>query len=152
MKPRNFNSFYHQGLFIHEVFDKVAEKYPDNIALAYNKTMLKYKEIQKLSDALSSYLINSLRIEIEEKICIYAPRSIELIIGMLAVFKSGAVYIPLDPELPEERLNYILKDCAASIVLTTKNLSKKLIKFSGEIVIIDNINNLNYSNPIDFNP
>lgn len=152
MKPRNFNSFYHQGLFIHEVFDKVAEKYPDNIALAYNKTMLKYKEIQKLSDALSSYLINSLRIEIEEKICIYAPRSIELIIGMLAVFKSGAVYIPLDPELPEERLNYILKDCAASIVLTTKNLSKKLIKFSGEIVIIDNINNLNYSNPIDLNP
>ena len=53
---------------------------------------------------------------------IWAERSMELLVGVLAVWKAGGAYVPLDPDYPAERIEYMLSDSEASVLLTQRHL------------------------------
>ena len=132
-----------QDKTIHDLFAAQAEQTPDNIALIgpqeshYEGTRglaplsrpvaLSYRELNKKSNQLAALLIEK-GVKPDTIVAITADRSIETITGILGILKAGAAYLPIDPQYPQERINYMLKDSNAKILLTEPGLSEKYEK------------------------
>ena len=63
------------------------------------------------------------------------PRSIEMVVGLLAILKAGAAYLPLDPEYPLERLAYMLTDAQPACVLTSARIAQRLPESFAQLVL-----------------
>lgn len=101
---------------LHGLFAKQAERYAQRPAILYAGEVLTYRELHERSSRLAAYLLTC-GVENETIIGLCAERSLDMMIGILAILKAGGVYLPLDPRLPEERIRYILEDSGAKIVL-----------------------------------
>jgi len=86
-----------------------------------------YKELNNQSDRLS-LLLRRKGVTADTIVSIMMERSTALIIGLLAILKAGAAYLPIDPDYPQERIDYLLKDSDAKILLTEPGLSEKFEK------------------------
>lgn len=115
-----------------DLFEEQVEKTPNNIAVVFENKMLTYKELNEKSNQLARYLINN-NISANSVVSIMVPRCLEILIGILAVLKAGACYIPIDPSLPEERIYYMLQNSNTSLLLKTNNI--KDISFNNVINI-----------------
>ncbi|WP_408032020.1 amino acid adenylation domain-containing protein, partial [Tenacibaculum xiamenense] len=93
-----------------DLFNTQVEKTPNAIAVVYKDEELTYKELDELSNQLAQYLVANYSINIENSITVILERSNWLIVSMLAILKTGATYVPIDPSYPEERKSYILND------------------------------------------
>ncbi|MDB6375261.1 non-ribosomal peptide synthetase, partial [Photorhabdus bodei] len=107
---------YPDSLCIHQLFEQQVEKTPDATALIYEEQTLSYAELNARANRLAHQLI-MLGVEPDQQVAICVTRSPAMVIGLLAVLKAGGAYVPLDPTYPGERLAYMLKDTAPSIVL-----------------------------------
>ncbi len=108
---------------LHVLFMEQAQRTPDHIALMDgNANQLSYDELNHQSHQLS-YLLLSKGCHPDTIIAIQMERSLEMVISLLAILKSGAAYLPLDPDYPEDRIQYILSDSAVTLLLTTADLA-----------------------------
>ena len=123
-----------------EIFEEQAEKYKDKVALIYENTKVTYGELNEKANKLAIKL-RALGLKQEDVAALYTERNIEMIIGLLAVLKAGAAYVPLDITYPEERINYILQDSSAKMLLH----GKKSFKGNTNIVLVDLYDENNYS-------
>ncbi len=119
---------------IKELFEEQVAKTPNDIALEYNDKTLTYKQLNNKSNQLAHYL-KSLGISKGDIVAISLERSLELIIGMFAILKSGAAYVPLEPNYPDDRLQLILDDTKAVALFTQKQMVAKFDNYEGRIVI-----------------
>lgn len=111
---------------IHDLFREQAAKTPDSIALYYGNQQLSYRELDEQSDHLAGYL-QSKGVQTDELIGIMIDRSMEMIIGLMGILKSGAAYLPIDINYPEDRINYILEDSQVKMILINqKEIPTKL--------------------------
>lgn len=117
-----------------ELFEEQVEKTPNNIAVVYKDQKLTYRELNNKANALA-YKLREKGIVKEDYIAIMAEKSIEMIVGIYGIIKSGAAYVPIDMAYPKERIKYILKDCKPKIMLLYKPKIEKEIL--GDITIID---------------
>ncbi|UJB21510.1 MULTISPECIES: non-ribosomal peptide synthetase [Lysobacter] len=101
----------------HELFERQVELAPSSIAIHHDGRDLSYAEVNMRANRLARYL-RGLGIDPDDRVAICMPRCAEMIIAMLAVTKAGAAYLPLDPAYPRERLNYMVADSGARILLT----------------------------------
>ncbi|MBK8552368.1 MAG: AMP-binding protein [Ignavibacteria bacterium] len=108
-----------------KLFEKQAEKSSDKIALVFHEQQLAYRELNERANQIAHYLLSK-GVKKEELVPICIERGIEMITGILGILKAGAVFVPIDPEFPEERIRYILEDIKASIVLSSKKSSQGL--------------------------
>jgi arthrofactin-type cyclic lipopeptide synthetase C len=108
---------YPQDRLIHELFERQLDNTPESIALIYEDRRLSYAELNAKANQLAHYL-QRLGIGPESLVGVCAERSLEMVIGLLAVLKAGGAYVPLDPTYPAERLAYMLEDSAPIVVLT----------------------------------
>ncbi|MDK1288851.1 non-ribosomal peptide synthase/polyketide synthase [Pseudoalteromonas umbrosa] len=99
-----------------DAFVARAQAVPNAVALEYKDVQMSYAQLDKLSDRLALNLIDS-GVQANTLVAIAAHRSIELIVSMLATLKVGAGYVPLDPEYPQERIQFMLKDTEAEHIL-----------------------------------
>jgi len=107
----------------HQLVEEQVERTPDAVAVEFEEEQLTYRELNALANQVAHYL-RSLGIKPEVPVGFCVDRSIERAVGLLGIFKSNGVYVPLDPTYPEERLAYILSDSSAQVLLTTsKTLS-----------------------------
>lgn len=97
-------------------FEKIANDYSDKIALSYKKRFVTYKELNLKINGLANELRN-LGVQSGNVIAVCVPKSLESIVYMLAIFKLGAIYLPIDIETPSFRFTYILNDANVSLVL-----------------------------------
>lgn len=95
-----------------------AQLTPTAIAVRSQADVLTYAELDRRSTALARCLV-ARGVKPEEAVGVALPRSIDLLVGIIGVLKSGAVYLPLDVKYPRARLHYGLDDAGASVVLTT---------------------------------
>lgn len=93
-----------------ELFAAQVRKNPDGPAVHYQEKMLTYIDVDKLSDQYSAYLFSKLNVRSEDRVVVSLSHNHQLMAVLLAVKKIGAIYIPVDPSTPEERINYIEKD------------------------------------------
>lgn len=115
---------YPQDKCIHELFEAQVEQNPDRIALIFEEQQLTYGELNSKANQLAHYLIKEKQVKPDTLVGIYLERSLEMVIGILAIQKAGGAYVPLDPDYPEARLAYMLEDARLGIVLTQNHLCK----------------------------
>jgi amino acid adenylation domain-containing protein len=111
---------------VHKLIEYQAISNPDKVAVISDHLELSYAELNHKSNQLAHYLI-SLGVKPEMVVGIAVERNaIELIIGLLAILKAGGGYVPLDPEYPRERLNYMLEDSGIQFLLTQAHVKSKI--------------------------
>ena len=75
---------------------------------------MSYQDLDNQSSLLANFL-RSNGVETGDKVCIFLERSIEMMVGILGILKSGAAYVPIDPKTPLERINFLLNDFESQI-------------------------------------
>jgi amino acid adenylation domain-containing protein len=116
---------YPQDKCIHELFAERVERHPDAIAVVFERQQLTYQELNLRADRLAHHL-QSLGVKPEVLVGICVERSLEMVVGILAVLKAGGAYVPLDPAYPLERLSFMVTDAQISILLTQKSIDLQL--------------------------
>lgn len=107
------------------LFEEQVEKTPNKIAVVFEDKMLTYKELNEKANSLAYFLRNKQNVKRESTVGIMVNRSLEMIVAILGVMKAGGVYIPIDPNFPEDRINYMLETSSASILLISEKLKDK---------------------------
>ncbi|MBF4464318.1 non-ribosomal peptide synthetase [Flavobacterium sp. LC2016-12] len=125
-----------------ELLKKQAEITPQNTALEFHDSKTTYTELHEKVNQLAHYL-KAQGIQSGDFIAVSFSRSPELLYTLLAVLQCGAAYIPLDPEYPKERLEFMLNDSDAKMLITSKTLFASLPSWSHTIFIEDAIDLLN---------
>ncbi|MBM3575898.1 MAG: AMP-binding protein, partial [Alphaproteobacteria bacterium] len=108
-----------------ELFSAQVAKTPDAIALIFGDEEVSYRELDARANQLARYLIAE-NIGPEDIVAIALDRSIEMVVSLLGVLKSGAAYLPLDPEYPVERLAFMLRDSNARRLITTSEIYARI--------------------------
>ncbi|MGN5649109.1 amino acid adenylation domain-containing protein [Bacillus sp. Brlt_9] len=99
------------------LFEKQVQKNPNKIAVTCNGIKLTYRELNERANELAHYLVEE-GIGPNQFVALVFPRSTEMVVSMLAVLKAGAAYLPIDPEYPAERINYIVNDAKPVCIIT----------------------------------
>lgn len=147
----NTSADYPRDKTITQLFEEQVEKTPDNIAVVFEDQKLTYRELNQRANSLASYL-RSQKIGRNDIVGIMVNRSLEMIISIVAVLKSGACYIPIDPEYPQDRIEYMLNNSNAKLLLTFKKLENKVTFDNKLFVELDNeLYNSNKDNLININ-
>ncbi|WP_185150677.1 non-ribosomal peptide synthetase [Cytobacillus dafuensis] len=123
---------------IHTIFEKQVENFPENRAISFAGHFMTYRELNNCVNQLGSKLKKT-GIGPEKLAIILMDRSPNMIISILAVLKAGGAYVPIDPSYPKERIQFIIDDCEAQIILSEAELPKGLA-FKGELVRVDKVN------------
>lgn len=127
-----------------DYFEEQVKKTPDNIALIFGETTFTYKELNERINSLAHYLINS-GIKQHDIVGIMLHRSPEMIIGIIATLKIGATYLPIDPEYPIDRINYMLSDSDTKNILV-HNSTLNLLNNTDYNIININLESNIYTN------
>ena len=115
------------------LYEEQVEKTPENAAIVFRENTLTYRRLNEKANQLAhmireTYLENwKEAVTGDTLIGVYMDRSVEMIIAILGIIKSGAAYVPFDPADPEERLKFKINDCACKMVLTSQNMAEDLL-------------------------
>ena len=141
------NTFYDypKNKTLATLFEDQVKKTPNNVAVIFENQELTYNQLNEKANSLAHYLKGTHKIKNNDLIGIMTNRSLEMIISILAVLKSGGAYIPIDPSYPENRIEYILNNSNARLLLTQKHLEYKT-DYNNKI-FVDLTNNKIYSYP-----
>ncbi|MFG1670715.1 amino acid adenylation domain-containing protein [Streptomyces sp. Y7] len=111
-------------LFIH-LFEEQVARTPDRPALVAADGRLTYAELDARANRLARRLVE-LGVGPERYVAIVVPRSVEPVVGMLAVLKAGGAYVPIDPDYPADRMGHMIEDSAPVLVLTTSDMDARV--------------------------
>ena len=125
---------YSDNKTVIQIFEEIAKKHPDAIAVKYKDAQLTYKELDRKANYLANKLIKK-GIKSGDVVGINLNRSIELIITMIATLKIEAIYMPMYVGYPKERLEYMLQNSNAKILISSK---KTDLEFTGISATIPN--------------
>ncbi len=129
----NTETLYPIKKTIAQLFADEVQKRLNGIALIFNDQKMTYQELDVKSDQLAGYL-QSKGVGPGQPLALMLERSFEMIIGILAILKTGGAYLPIDPAYPESRITYILNDSNAKLILTQPEFVGKV---QSNIEVID---------------
>ena len=121
---------------VHELFERQAAATPEAIALEDSAGKFTYRELNQRANQLAHYL-RELGLSQEERVGICMERSAEIVVSILATLKAGGTYVPMDPALPAERLEYILDDAKTALLLVRKSASKNLPEVGAQVISLE---------------
>lgn len=124
---------------LHDVFEDAAKSKPNKIALVYEDRKWTYDEVNKKANKLANYLRSLVAIKPDEKIALILNKNDLLIVSILGVWKSGAAFVPIDPNYPEERIQFMLEDTESKVVIVNDCNEKRLEEIAPKNSIIVNI-------------
>jgi amino acid adenylation domain-containing protein len=129
---------YDLSCCLHQLIDQQALRSPDAVALATADGSVTYRQLREDSNRLAAHLVRC-GVQVGQRVGVYALRSPEMVIGMLAIMKAGAAYVPLDPELPLARLTYQLENAAITLVLSSASLQAQLASMPVQVLAVDQL-------------
>ena len=128
---------YPKDKCIHQLFEAQAEQTPDAVAVVFEDQRLTYQELNRRANQLAHYLQN-LGVGPEVLVGICVEHSLEMMIGILGIWKAGGAYLPLDPAYPKQRLAAIMEDSRASVLLTQRRILDRHPRHKTQMVYLDN--------------
>lgn len=131
---------HQKELSFYKSFEKHAKSHPHTIALSVKYEQVSYGVLDAKANQLARYLVKK-GVTPETTVAVCMDRSVDLIVGILAVLKTSATYLPIDPEFPRERIDFMLKNSKTKLVLTQSSYKEFFAKFSGEVTFVDKDSN-----------
>ncbi|WP_434752094.1 amino acid adenylation domain-containing protein [Paenibacillus amylolyticus] len=119
-------SVYPGELTLFEAFQRQVNRTPDKAALTYNGRSMSYRELEQHSINLSNYLLETYNVESGEVVALLMSNSEWMIVAMLAVLRSGACYLPINTENPEDRVKYLIGDSKSRLLITDQNIGQEM--------------------------
>ncbi len=126
---------YSYNKCIHQLIEEQAARTPDAVAVVFENQQLTYAELNSRANQLAHYL-RSLGVETEVIVGLCVERSLDMIVALIGILKAGAAYLPLDPEYPQERLQFMLEDSQVPLLLTQSLLIDKLPNHRGKTIFL----------------
>ena len=121
---------------LHELFEDQVKRHPGAPAVVYEEQSLTYEELDGRANQLAHYLREQgVRPEVVVGVCV--ERSLDLVVGLLGILKAGGAYLPLDPSYPEKRLQLMLSNSNARVLLVNGQFSPELRGYNGLRVRLD---------------
>ncbi len=127
---------YSDNKTIQQLFEEQAEKTPNNIAVSFEGEKVKYKELNQKANALARVLKEK-GVGPDVIVGVMTNRSIEMVIGMIAVLKADGAYLPIDPKYPQKRIEYMMKNSGVNILLTQSSLLS-MCDYGCEVIDLNN--------------
>lgn len=107
-----------------DLFEEQVQKTPNNIAVEFNEKVLTYQKLNELSNQLGDYLRQNYSIKPDDLVGIELDRSEAMILAVLGILKSGAAYVPIDVNYPQERISFIKEDIKSKVIIDENELNK----------------------------
>lgn len=124
---------------LHTLFEQQVAEIPDALAVISEERALTYAALNGSAAHLAG-LLQDAGVGPEILVAVYLERSFEMVNALLAILKAGGAYVPLDPATPPERLAFIFRDCAPSVVITQSHIKDRLpSEYRGRILVLDDL-------------
>ncbi len=130
----NQTTVAHEVACVHELIARQTAATPDAIALVASGVSTTYRELDARANRLARYL-QSIGIGVESRVGLCLYRSTDLVVSLLAILKAGAAYVPLDPDYPADRLQYVASDANIAAVITEDALASRFDSETRVIVL-----------------
>lgn len=127
---------YDDDATTHALIDRVAEQYADRPAVVAGQDMLDYRTLVRRANGLAAHLVSG-GVAPGDLVAVALEPDCDLIVALLATWKAGAAYVPLDPMHPADRLAMILEDAAPAALVTTSKIARDLPEADVRTVLID---------------
>ncbi|GCF08365.1 non-ribosomal peptide synthetase [Dictyobacter arantiisoli] len=124
------------SLYLHELFEAQVERTPDATAIVLDETHLTYRALNQRANQLA-HTLQRQGVKPEERVGIYLERSLEMVIGVLAVLKAGGAYVPLDPTAPRARVIRLLQEVRPSLILVSETSRLQLPSSPAKVLFIE---------------
>ena len=121
---------------VHALVERQAARSPDDIAVIYEGEQLSFAELDRRANQLAHHL-RAAGVRPGSFVGVFVERSLEMIVALLGVLKSGGAYVPMDPTFPPERLRYVLEDAGAPVVLTQRALTRNWSFGDAKVICLD---------------
>src|SRR5712675_517776 len=121
---------------LHHLFEEQARRAPERAALVFEEQRLSYAELDLRAGRLASWLQGQ-GAGPEVLVGLIMERSLEMMVGMLAILKAGAAYLPIDADFPEARVKFILEDSGAKLLLTQASVLPRLPQGAAQALCVD---------------
>lgn len=128
---KNFDDDY----CLHDLIQR-AHTFPETVAIIAGSQRITYGELEERANQVAHYLIKK-GARPEKLVGLSVERSIDMIVGLLGILKSGAAYLPLDPDYPPERLAFMIKDAGITTIVTQVSQKAALAAFQTDLVVLD---------------
>ncbi|MBR1469605.1 MAG: amino acid adenylation domain-containing protein [Prevotella sp.] len=132
---------YDNSQTIVSLFNQQVAKMPDNECVVYHDRRYTYREVDEISDRLAAYIVQQ-GLKSEDVVSVLIPRCEWMVIASLGVLKAGCAYQPLDPSYPAERLNFMMKDADAKLLIAEEDLRHIVNEYQGKVLITKDIEKL----------
>lgn len=123
---------------VHELFEQQARENPDNVAVVFEDSQLTYKQLNEKANQLAHYLVEQQNVMPETLVGLCVERSLEMVIGILGILKAGGAYLPIDPNYPQARLEYMVEDAQLGVIVSHAQTRDTLNNYTGKIIDLDN--------------
>ncbi|BBY45811.1 hypothetical protein MCEL_41060 [Mycolicibacterium celeriflavum] len=123
------------SLSIPALFAAQVARAPEAIAITYGARSWTYRELDEAANRMA-HLLSGHGVEPGKRVALLMERSAEAVMAILAVLKTGAAYVPIDPTHPDARIEFVLKDAAPTVVLTTTDRRSRLADHD-QLVVVD---------------
>jgi len=121
---------------LHELVAAQAARTSESIAVEFEAESLTYRELERRSDLLASYL-RSVGVGPDVMVGVFLDRSLDMMVGLLGILKAGGAYLPLDPSFPQDRVAYMVADAQAPVILTQARLVASLPVHNALQIVLD---------------
>lgn len=121
---------------IHALFEEQARRSPEAIAVRYETEELTFAALNRRANQLANYL-RTLGVGPEVLVGICLEKSIPMIVGLLGILKAGGAYVPIDPKYPKDRIDFMLQDTQAPVLLTSRAARLQLPEYRGQMISLD---------------
>ncbi|HWQ90287.1 MAG TPA: amino acid adenylation domain-containing protein, partial [Clostridia bacterium] len=121
---------YPSGFCVHELFAAQARQKPDQVAIVCGRESLTFGQLDERATVLAAHL-QKLQVQPGTLVGVCLPRSVDLVAGLLAILKTGAAYLPFDPNFPSERTHFMIEDSRVQVILTHSTLRERFVVSEG---------------------
>lgn len=125
-----------QKKLVHQQFEESVGKFPEAAAVIHKGEQLTYRQLDQRANQLSAFLVAN-GVTRNRLVAVYMQRSLDVIVALLGILKAGGAYLPLDPELPPARIEFMLADARPAMVLSQQSLQDRLAGTGYRVICLD---------------
>lgn len=116
---------------LHTVFEEIVVRWPHEVAVVFGNQQLTYCQLNERANQLAHLLLATAELQANDLVALLLDKTEKMIVVILAVWKAGAGYVPIDPSYPDDRIAFILEDTQAKLAIANEAYGERLLQLPG---------------------